>query len=87
MVTLQIEKDRPGWGEDDSIPNAIKTWGEKRFKDGKDLSTKTNAIKEQQTLISRIDTIGDGQHALERETEALNKMVDELKKTREKYYK
>lgn len=87
MVTLQIKKDRPGWGEDDSIPNAIKTWGEKRFKDGKDLSIKTNAIKEQQKLISRIDTIGDGQHALEIETEVLNKMVDELKKTREKYYK
>ena len=42
---------RPGWGEDNSIPNAIGEWGKKRFKDGKELNDKIKGIKKEVNII------------------------------------
>ena len=69
----------PGWGEDNSIPNAIGEWGKERFKDGEKLSKAINGIQEDhRNRMKKIDK--NNKEALKNE---MNRYTFELKDARE----
>ena len=72
----------PGWGEDNSIPNAIGEWGKERFKDGEKLSKAINGIQEDhRNRMKKIDK--NNKEALKNE---MNRYTFELKDAREASY-
>lgn len=83
MVNM-IGKPRSGWGEDDSIPNAIGEWGKKRFEEGKLISQiKNTEIEFEQSIHEGNPEEGKDYITLELKLRELN---DKLQKLRNEYY-
>lgn len=80
MEHMLKTKHRSGWGEDDSIPNALKTWGEQRYKDGDDIAEQ---IKQKtKTHKEKISKITD---KIEKENE-IKRYIKEIEDIRRSYY-